>query len=81
MILNCLNFLVTVEGLKLNLEQLMSQKTKAVSALTGGIAHLFKQNKVVTAKAIFKFIYQDFKLVYRCVGLFTLNLKYNSIRE
>ena len=25
---------------------MMSQKSKAVKALTGGIAHLFKQNKV-----------------------------------
>uniref|UniRef100_A0A8C8MFL3 Dihydrolipoyl dehydrogenase n=1 Tax=Oncorhynchus tshawytscha TaxID=74940 RepID=A0A8C8MFL3_ONCTS len=30
----------------LNLEKMMSQKSGAVKALTGGIAHLFKQNKV-----------------------------------
>lgn len=37
---------IEFESVKLNLEQMMSQKTKAVKALTGGIAHLFKQNKV-----------------------------------
>lgn len=31
---------------RLNLEKMMEQKTTAVKALTGGIAHLFKQNKV-----------------------------------
>jgi len=35
-----------VEGLKLNLDKLMEQKSSAVKALTGGIVHLFKQNKV-----------------------------------
>lgn len=33
-------------GLTLNLEKMMEQKTNAVKGLTGGIAHLFKQNKV-----------------------------------
>ncbi|XP_052062343.1 dihydrolipoyl dehydrogenase, mitochondrial-like [Mytilus californianus] len=37
---------IEFESVKLNLDQMMSQKTKAVKALTGGIAHLFKQNKV-----------------------------------
>ena len=31
---------------RLNLEKMMEQKSNAVKALTGGIAHLFKQNKV-----------------------------------
>ncbi|KAM9216617.1 dihydrolipoyl dehydrogenase, mitochondrial isoform 1-T1 [Dugong dugon] len=31
----------------LNLEKMMEQKNTAVKALTGGIAHLFKQNKVI----------------------------------
>uniref|UniRef100_A0AAZ3SGV0 Dihydrolipoyl dehydrogenase n=1 Tax=Oncorhynchus tshawytscha TaxID=74940 RepID=A0AAZ3SGV0_ONCTS len=35
-----------VSGITLNLEKMMSQKSGAVKALTGGIAHLFKQNKV-----------------------------------
>lgn len=35
-----------VTGLRLNLEKMMEQKSGAVKALTGGIAHLFKQNKV-----------------------------------
>ncbi len=39
-------FCYTVDGLKLNLDKMMEEKTKAVTALTGGIAHLFKQNKV-----------------------------------
>jgi len=38
--------LSAVEGLKLNLGKLMEQKSSAVKALTGGIVHLFKQNKV-----------------------------------
>uniref|UniRef100_A0A8C7V733 Dihydrolipoyl dehydrogenase n=1 Tax=Oncorhynchus mykiss TaxID=8022 RepID=A0A8C7V733_ONCMY len=37
---------VPVSGITLNLEKMMSQKSGAVKALTGGIAHLFKQNKV-----------------------------------
>ncbi|KAG7254054.1 hypothetical protein CRUP_005077, partial [Coryphaenoides rupestris] len=36
-----------VSGISLNLEKMMSQKSGAVKALTGGIAHLFKQNKVI----------------------------------
>ena len=35
-----------VGELKLNLGQMMKQKETAVKSLTGGIAHLFKQNKV-----------------------------------
>lgn len=35
-----------VQGISLNLEKMMAQKSGAVKALTGGIAHLFKQNKV-----------------------------------
>ncbi len=37
---------VDMSGVKLNLENMMGAKKKAVSALTGGIAHLFKANKV-----------------------------------
>ncbi|KAL2102593.1 hypothetical protein ACEWY4_001761 [Coilia grayii] len=37
---------IDVTGVKLNLEKMMAQKSGAVKALTGGIAHLFKQNKV-----------------------------------
>lgn len=39
-----------VENVKLNLEALMKTKSNAVTALTGGIAHLFKSNKVTLAK-------------------------------
>ncbi|TRY90916.1 hypothetical protein DNTS_024690 [Danionella cerebrum] len=35
-----------LQGVSLNLEKMMAQKSGAVKALTGGIAHLFKQNKV-----------------------------------
>uniref|UniRef100_A0A8C2E2W8 Dihydrolipoyl dehydrogenase n=1 Tax=Cyprinus carpio TaxID=7962 RepID=A0A8C2E2W8_CYPCA len=35
-----------IERISLNLEKMMAQKSGAVKALTGGIAHLFKQNKV-----------------------------------
>jgi len=35
---------------KLNLEALMKTKSNAVNALTGGIAHLFKSNKITLAK-------------------------------
>uniref|UniRef100_A0A6I8QN62 Dihydrolipoyl dehydrogenase n=1 Tax=Xenopus tropicalis TaxID=8364 RepID=A0A6I8QN62_XENTR len=34
-------------GIRLNLEKMMEQKSGAVKSLTTGIAHLFKQNKVV----------------------------------
>lgn len=37
---------MSVSGISLNLEKMMAQKSGAVKALTGGIAHLFKQNKV-----------------------------------
>ncbi|KAK3100382.1 hypothetical protein FSP39_019069 [Pinctada imbricata] len=37
---------IEFDGVRLNLDQMMSVKSKAVKALTGGIAHLFKQNKV-----------------------------------
>ena len=36
---------IEFENLRLNLDKMMEQKTKAVTALTGGIAHLFKQNR------------------------------------
>ncbi|XP_031419990.1 dihydrolipoyl dehydrogenase, mitochondrial [Clupea harengus] len=37
---------IEISGITLNLEKMMAQKSGAVKALTGGIAHLFKQNKV-----------------------------------
>jgi dihydrolipoamide dehydrogenase len=37
---------IEIEGLKLNLRKMMEQKESAVKALTGGVVHLFKQNKV-----------------------------------
>ncbi|KAB0358610.1 hypothetical protein FD754_002766 [Muntiacus muntjak] len=38
---------IEMSEVRLNLEKMMEQKSNAVKALTGGIAHLFKQNKVV----------------------------------
>ncbi|XP_059475103.1 dihydrolipoyl dehydrogenase, mitochondrial [Neocloeon triangulifer] len=37
---------IEISGLSLNLEKMMEAKATAVKALTGGIVHLFKQNKV-----------------------------------
>ncbi|XP_048410498.1 dihydrolipoyl dehydrogenase, mitochondrial [Stegostoma tigrinum] len=37
---------IEITGMNLNLEKMMEQKSNAVKSLTGGIAHLFKQNKV-----------------------------------
>ncbi|KAK6177135.1 hypothetical protein SNE40_015300 [Patella caerulea] len=37
---------IEFSDLKLNLDTMMEQKRNAVKALTGGIAHLFKQNKI-----------------------------------
>ncbi|KAK9890612.1 hypothetical protein WA026_011975 [Henosepilachna vigintioctopunctata] len=37
---------IITDGVKLDLEKLMNQKSNAVKALTGGIAQLFKKNKV-----------------------------------
>uniref|UniRef100_A0A674PC13 Dihydrolipoyl dehydrogenase, mitochondrial n=1 Tax=Takifugu rubripes TaxID=31033 RepID=A0A674PC13_TAKRU len=37
---------IEISGISLNLEKMMAQKSGAVKALTGGIAHLFKQNKI-----------------------------------
>jgi len=37
---------IEFDGVRLNLEKMMEQKRGSVKALTGGIAHLFKKNKV-----------------------------------
>lgn len=47
---------IEMSEVRLNLEKMMEQKTNAVKALTGGIAHLFKQNKVGTQCLGFCFI-------------------------
>ncbi|XP_076065379.1 dihydrolipoyl dehydrogenase, mitochondrial [Oratosquilla oratoria] len=41
---------IEVDNVRLNLANLMLAKDKAVSALTGGIAHLFKNNKITPLK-------------------------------
>ncbi|CAL1294422.1 unnamed protein product, partial [Larinioides sclopetarius] len=38
---------IDCDGVKLNLSKMMEQKSTAVKSLTSGIAHLFKQNKIV----------------------------------
>jgi len=37
---------IETSGVKLNLEKMMNEKEQSVKGLTGGIAHLFKQNKI-----------------------------------
>ena len=37
---------ISVDNVRLNIDKMMAQKEKAVKSLTGGIVHLFKQNKV-----------------------------------
>lgn len=48
-LVSCYSWL-QVDNVKLNLDKLMGAKDKAVTALTGGIAHLFKNNKVLGLK-------------------------------
>lgn len=43
-----------VDNVRLNLDKLLGAKDKAVTALTGGIAMLFKNNKVTGLKVMFK---------------------------
>ena len=50
-------FNFTVGEVKLNLEKMMEQKTTAVKTLTNGIAHLFKQNKVMAGKILVLLLY------------------------
>lgn len=45
-----INFLFSVDGVKLNLDKLMEQKRNVVASLTGGIAGLFKKNKIEWVK-------------------------------
>ncbi|KFM79332.1 Dihydrolipoyl dehydrogenase, mitochondrial, partial [Stegodyphus mimosarum] len=42
---------INCEGVKLDLNKMMEQKSSAVKGLTSGIAHLFKQNKVAHFQA------------------------------
>ncbi|UUL82643.1 dihydrolipoyl dehydrogenase [Sphingomonas qomolangmaensis] len=48
-------FGVEIEGVKLNLDQMHAEKAKAVGELTGGIAFLFKKNKVEWIKGYASF--------------------------
>lgn len=41
---------VVVEGVSLDMTKLMAQKVNSVKALTGGIAMLFKKNKITSIK-------------------------------
>ena len=46
-------FFSKVGEVTLNLDKLMKSKEKAVTALTGGIAHLFKNNKITPLKVLY----------------------------
>ena len=48
-------FGIEISGTKLNLDQMHAEKTKAVGELTGGIAFLFKKNKVEWLKGMASF--------------------------
>ena len=52
-------FGVEIEGARLNLTQMHSEKSKAVGELTGGIAFLFKKNKVEWLKGLATFTGRD----------------------
>lgn len=51
-----MSYFMAASGVTLNLDKMMQQKVNAVKALTGGIAHLFKQNKV---KNLINFLFHD----------------------
>lgn len=46
-------FFLQIDNVRLNLEKLMNSKDKAVTALTGGIAMLFKNNKITGLKVTY----------------------------
>ncbi len=48
-------FGIKLTGAKLDLKQMMTEKTKAVGELTGGIEYLFKKNKVTWLKGLASF--------------------------
>jgi dihydrolipoamide dehydrogenase len=48
-------FGIQLSGAKLDLTQMMAEKTKAVGELTGGIEYLFKKNKVTWLKGLASF--------------------------
>lgn len=48
-------FGIKLTGAKLDLTQMMAEKTKAVGELTGGIEYLFKKNKVTWLKGLASF--------------------------
>lgn len=50
---------IEVDNVRLNLENLMKAKSKSVTALTGGIAMLFKNNKVTGLKGHGKIVSSD----------------------
>ena len=52
-------FGINIEGASLDLTQMHAEKAKAVTELTGGIAFLFKKNKVEWLKGLAKFTAAD----------------------
>ncbi|GGL70295.1 dihydrolipoyl dehydrogenase [Deinococcus aerolatus] len=50
---------ITVDGLKMDLGRMLSRKTGVVDKLTGGIAYLFKKNKITSISGLGKLVRQD----------------------
>ncbi|GGO20446.1 dihydrolipoyl dehydrogenase [Deinococcus humi] len=50
---------ITVAGLKMDLDKMLSRKTGVVDKLTGGIAYLFKKNKITSISGLGKLLRQD----------------------
>ena len=50
---------ITVDGLKMDLGKMLSRKTGVVDKLTGGIAYLFKKNKITSISGLGKLLRQD----------------------
>lgn len=57
--------IISVDGIRLNLQKSMATKEKAVKGLTGGIAHLFKQNKVSDLNSIKQYLVHPYSLKER----------------
>lgn len=49
---------IDIEGVKLNLPQMLARKDKIVKDLTGGVAYLLKKNKITSFQGIGKLLSQ-----------------------
>ena len=54
---------IEIEGIKLNIEKMMSNKNKSVQVLTKGVEFLFKKNKVTYIK-VKEFFFQKMMLLF-----------------